>query len=271
MGRWVVLGAMRLGYRAKRSSIPLPHHPAVHQPTLCTFLQTQHGAHPSAAWRRKPALSCFRSSNVWYIKIQDKVVPMLDYAARHEGVRGSEGIAPPILNLDTRWRRVVSFTPRPLYPSVPVGHETGRAPGLHNRQAFPSAVAHPCLWAAPFVKFRWGLQDKSPYEFHFRSYRWKLEWYVSNLKSGLKHKNWHTTWTTDTGEYLTTYRETQFITEQSATRDSYLQQNNIDHSEDLDVDGTIMSEWILGKQGGKLWIRFICIRIGTSGGLLWTR
>jgi hypothetical protein len=28
---------------------------------------------------------------------------------------GSEGIAPRILDLRTRWRRVVSFTPRPLY------------------------------------------------------------------------------------------------------------------------------------------------------------
>jgi hypothetical protein len=29
---------------------------------------------------------------------------------------GSGGIAPCILDLDTRWRWVVSFTPRPLYP-----------------------------------------------------------------------------------------------------------------------------------------------------------
>jgi len=28
----------------------------------------------------------------------------------------SEGIAPPILNLDTRWRWGISFRPRPLYP-----------------------------------------------------------------------------------------------------------------------------------------------------------
>jgi hypothetical protein len=27
-----------------------------------------------------------------------------------------EGIAPRILNLDAKWRLVVSFTPRPLYP-----------------------------------------------------------------------------------------------------------------------------------------------------------
>jgi hypothetical protein len=29
---------------------------------------------------------------------------------------GSGGIAPRILNLGIRWRRVVSFIPRPLYP-----------------------------------------------------------------------------------------------------------------------------------------------------------
>jgi hypothetical protein len=37
---------------------------------------------------------------------------------------GSGGIAPRILDLSTRWRWVVSFTPRPLYPR-------GREPGTH--------------------------------------------------------------------------------------------------------------------------------------------
>jgi hypothetical protein len=41
---------------------------------------------------------------------------MLDYIPRHEDVCGNEGIAPRILNLGTRWRWVVSFKPRPLYP-----------------------------------------------------------------------------------------------------------------------------------------------------------
>jgi hypothetical protein len=31
---------------------------------------------------------------------------------------GSGGIAPRILNLDSRWRWVVGFTPRPLYPQA---------------------------------------------------------------------------------------------------------------------------------------------------------
>jgi len=35
---------------------------------------------------------------------------------RYEDVLGSGGVAPRILNLAARWRRVVSYTPRPLYP-----------------------------------------------------------------------------------------------------------------------------------------------------------
>jgi hypothetical protein len=41
-----------------------------------------------------------------------------------------------------------------------------------------------------------------------------------------------------------------------------------DFSEDLEVDERIILEWILGKQGGKVWTGFIWLRIGTSGGLL---
>jgi hypothetical protein len=37
-------------------------------------------------------------------------------ATRHEGVWRSEGTGPRILDLGTRWRLVVSFTPRPLCP-----------------------------------------------------------------------------------------------------------------------------------------------------------
>jgi hypothetical protein len=46
----------------------------------------------------------------------EALVPVLNQAPRHEGVLGSGGIAPRILDLSTRWRWVVSFTPRPLYP-----------------------------------------------------------------------------------------------------------------------------------------------------------
>jgi hypothetical protein len=39
-----------------------------------------------------------------------------NWAPCHEGMLGSGGLAPPIIDLGTRWRWVVSFTTRPLYP-----------------------------------------------------------------------------------------------------------------------------------------------------------
>jgi hypothetical protein len=42
----------------------------------------------------------------------------------------------------------------------------------------------------------------------------------------------------------------------------------IDHSEGLGADGKIILEWILGKEGAKVWTRFIWLKIRTSGGLL---
>jgi hypothetical protein len=41
-----------------------------------------------------------------------------------------------------------------------------------------------------------------------------------------------------------------------------------DHSEDLDVDGRIILEWILGTYGRKVWTGFILLRIEASGKLL---
>jgi hypothetical protein len=40
------------------------------------------------------------------------------------------------------------------------------------------------------------------------------------------------------------------------------------HLEDLGFNEGIILKWILGKYGGKVWIGFIWLRIGTSGGLL---
>jgi hypothetical protein len=37
-------------------------------------------------------------------------------------------------------------------------------------------------------------------------------------------------------------------------------------SEDPRIDGRIILEWILGKEGGKLWTGFIWLRIGTTTG-----
>jgi hypothetical protein len=44
-----------------------------------------------------------------------------------------------------------------------------------------------------------------------------------------------------------------------------------DHSEDIVVDGRITLEWILGKEGRKVWTECIWLVIGTSGGLFGTR
>jgi hypothetical protein len=41
-----------------------------------------------------------------------------------------------------------------------------------------------------------------------------------------------------------------------------------DTSEEPGVEGRIILEWILGKEGGKLWTGCIWLRIGTSDGLL---
>jgi len=50
----------------------------------------------------------------------------------------------------------------------------------------------------------------------------------------------------------------------------YLSENlkGRDHSEDPGVDGKVILEWYLGKEGGKVWIGYIWLRIGTSGELL---
>jgi hypothetical protein len=47
--------------------------------------------------------------------------------------------------------------------------------------------------------------------------------------------------------------------------------NDRDHSEDLGLNGMIISGCILEKQGGKFWTEFICFRIGTSGSLFSTQ
>jgi hypothetical protein len=43
-----------------------------------------------------------------------------------------------------------------------------------------------------------------------------------------------------------------------------------DHSEERDVIGRIILEWILERYDGVVWTGLIWLRIGTSGGLLLT-
>jgi hypothetical protein len=67
---------------------------------------------------RTPLLGT-RTASFWTCTHQRWVIPRLCFFfnwARHEGVLGEWGISPLILDLGTRWRWVVSFTPRPLYP-----------------------------------------------------------------------------------------------------------------------------------------------------------
>jgi hypothetical protein len=38
--------------------------------------------------------------------------------------------------------------------------------------------------------------------------------------------------------------------------------------ENLGIGGRIMLEWVLGKYGGKVWSKFMWLRIGSNGKLL---
>jgi len=42
------------------------------------------------------------------------------------------------------------------------------------------------------------------------------------------------------------------------------------NSENLGIDGRIILEWILEKQGGKVWAGYIWLRIGASDGIMLT-
>jgi hypothetical protein len=61
---------------------------------------------------------CSMELVIRYITFKVKVKLSL-WLTKHHAMKAywrSGGIAPRILDLGTRWRRVVSFTPRPLYP-----------------------------------------------------------------------------------------------------------------------------------------------------------
>jgi hypothetical protein len=61
-------------------------------------------------------------------KTRNKAVPVLNKC--HEGVWGSGRIEPRFLDLGTGCSRIVSFTPRPLYPRYPLDR---RLCGPQNR------------------------------------------------------------------------------------------------------------------------------------------
>jgi hypothetical protein len=56
----------------------------------------------------------------------------------------SGGIALRILNLDTRWRWVVSFTSRPLYPRYPVDRRLGGPQRRCGREGEEKRLFHYC-------------------------------------------------------------------------------------------------------------------------------
>jgi hypothetical protein len=83
------------------------------------------------------------------VKGKVKVVPVLfNWAPHHEGELGSASIAPHILDLGTRWRWVVSFTPRERVPDIHwTGSWMGPRTGLEAvlKRKFPS----PCRESNP--------------------------------------------------------------------------------------------------------------------------
>jgi hypothetical protein len=62
---------------------------------------------PASSWR----FNCLRTS-----KVKVTLSLCFNWAPCYEGVLGRGVISPHFLDLDTRWRLVVSFTTRPLYP-----------------------------------------------------------------------------------------------------------------------------------------------------------
>jgi len=63
----------------------------------------------------------------------------------------SEGTAPRIFNLGTRWRWVVSFTPRPLYPrgKIPCYPFNRRLGGPQSRSGSGGEDKNPCQESNP--------------------------------------------------------------------------------------------------------------------------
>jgi hypothetical protein len=69
----------------------------------------------STRWNRG-SLSVLTVTDSVIVKAKVKLALCFYWAPRHEGVLGSGGKALRILDLDTRWKWVVSFTPRSFYP-----------------------------------------------------------------------------------------------------------------------------------------------------------
>jgi len=83
-------------------------------------------------WKLKTSIYRFKQN---VLQVKGKVVSVPNQVLRHEAVLGNGGIVPRISYLGTRWRRVVSFTPRPLYPRekeppLSIGYEARWSPRI---------------------------------------------------------------------------------------------------------------------------------------------
>jgi hypothetical protein len=83
----------------------------------------------------------------WYLS-KVKLSLCFNWKSCHEDVLGNGGVAPHILDLGSRWRWVVSFTPRPLNPRerAPFTHWIGGwvGPGAGLVALVKKKIPDPC-------------------------------------------------------------------------------------------------------------------------------
>jgi len=91
------------------------------------------------------------SSSSWFVtdatfQFHQCCTLCFNWAPHHEGVLGSGDIAPRILNLDSTWTWVVSFTPRPIYPQGKCGrYPLGSRAGLDA--VVKGKIPRPCRYS----------------------------------------------------------------------------------------------------------------------------
>jgi hypothetical protein len=110
-------------------SATFPRSPTVQEAVLCTYIFC---AYSSKCWNRRIQpwlffhITTWKWNTIWfscYVFVKEEIKKgqvkvkslCLTYVPQHEVVLGSGGVAPHILNLDTRWMCVVIFTSRPFY------------------------------------------------------------------------------------------------------------------------------------------------------------
>jgi hypothetical protein len=120
------------GFNSRRGSDEVfPHHHRVQTGSVAQPVSYPLGTGGSFPGDKATPASSSNVKNAWSytftppirlrcgVKVKVKVklsLSFLNWSPRHEGLLGSGGIPPRIIELGTRWRWVVSFTPWPLYP-----------------------------------------------------------------------------------------------------------------------------------------------------------